>query len=121
MTIIDNDDETADKPHVAAPATGLSKSRPVADDQRRKSRGWRWLLGSAVICPCHLPVTLALLGTALGGTAIGATLHRHVVLAGLIIAAVWLFVTWRGLRLLSQKSVCPLPSSRQGSSSTRTE
>lgn len=106
---IDDDNDGAVRADGAALQQESRRRSTILDDQRRKSRGWRWLVGSALVCPCHLPVTLALLGTALGGTAMGALLHRHIVPAGLVIGAVWLFVTWRGLRLLSQRSSCPVP------------
>ena len=63
-------------------------------------RGRRWLLWSFLACPCHLPLTLALLGTVLGGTALGAALRDHPVAAGLVIAATWVAGTARGLLLV---------------------
>jgi hypothetical protein len=69
-----------------------------------------WVIGSFAICPCHLPLTLALLGTVLGGTALGALLHQHLVIAGLVIAGVWVWGTWRGLGLLQARgAACPVP------------
>jgi hypothetical protein len=69
-----------------------------------------WVIGSFAICPCHLPLTLALLGTVLGGTALGALLHQHLVLAGLVIAGVWALGTWRGLGLLQARgAACAVP------------
>lgn len=55
---------------------------------------------SFLACPCHLPWTLALLGTVLGGTALGAALHEHRVLSGIVIGSVWLAGTARGLLLV---------------------
>lgn len=82
--------------------------------RRPERRGLLWVVGSFAICPCHLPLTLALLGTVLGGTALGAALHTHVVLAGLIVAGVWLLGTWRGVRLLRQRSACSVPRPGRG-------
>jgi hypothetical protein len=59
-----------------------------------------WLVGGFLFCPCHLPLTLTLLLTALAGTAAGAMLREHVVVAGLVISAVGVLATWRGMRLL---------------------
>lgn len=72
--------------------------RPIATDLERRGR-W-WLLASFLACPCHLPITLAVLGTVLGGTAAGVALRQHTVIAGLVIAAVWLAGTARGLLLV---------------------
>src|SRR5690606_19252844 len=63
-------------------------------------RGRRWLIWSFLACPCHLPLTLAILGAVLGGTALGADLREHTVLAGVIIASVWVAGTARGLLLV---------------------
>lgn len=60
-------------------------------------RGLAWVMGAFAICPCHLPLTLALMGTVLSETAVGAMLNRHVSIAGALIAVVWAAGTWRGL------------------------
>lgn len=99
-----------EKPDVVA----TPGNAPEANTRQR--RGLLWVIGSFAICPCHLPLTLALLSTVLGGTALGVVLRENIVLAGLIIAVVWLFGTWRGLRLLRQRSACPMPGARRGGS-----
>ena len=73
---------------------------PTVDPSSVERRGRRWLLWSFLACPCHLPWTLALLGTVLGGTALGAALRDHPVAAGLVIAATWAAGTARGLLLV---------------------
>lgn len=82
---------------------------PVHPDERR---GRRWIFGSFVLCPCHLPLTLAVLVTVLGGTALGAFLRDHALLAGTVVTAAWVLGTWRGFRLVrqAQQGVCPVPS-----------
>ncbi len=79
-------------------------------------RGRRWIFGSFVFCPCHLPLTLGILVTVFGGTAAGSVLRNHVVLAGAVITAAWVAGTWRGFRLvrLAQQGACPLPSRLEG-------
>jgi hypothetical protein len=62
-----------------------------------------WLVGGFLFCPCHLPLTLWLLGTLLAGTAAGALLRQHVVVAAAIITTVWALATWRGVRLLRSR------------------
>jgi cytochrome c biogenesis protein CcdA len=61
-------------------------------------RGLAWVIGAFLICPCHLPLTLALLATLLSGTAAAALLHNHPYLAGAVITLVWMAATWRGIR-----------------------
>lgn len=95
-------------------------SAPAGDDagQRRgaatdlERRGRWWLLASFLACPCHLPITLAVLGTVLGGTAAGVALRQHTVVAGVLIAAVWIAGTGRGLLLVRRAEregfACPV-------------
>ena len=77
-----------------------------------ENRSLLWLVGGFLFCPCHLPLTLGLLGVALAGTAVGVVLRDHVVLAALIISSVWVLATWRGLWLLRTKPSCEIPSTR---------
>ena len=58
------------------------------------------MVGAFVICPCHLPLTLAIVATLLAGTALGAMLTEHMVAVGVFISFVWLAATWRAFRLL---------------------
>jgi hypothetical protein len=76
-------------------------------------RGRLWIFGSFALCPCHLPLTLGILATVLGGTALGALLRDHVLVAGLVVTAVWLAGTIRGLQLvrMAERATCPLPAS----------
>lgn len=77
---------------------GVRRRRPAATDLERRGR-W-WLLASFLACPCHLPLTIGVLGTVLGGTAAGVALREHTVAAGLLIAGVWIAGTGRGLLLV---------------------
>ncbi len=70
------------------------------DPAHLERRGRRWLIASFLACPCHLPLTLAILGGVLGGTAIGALLRENTLLAGLVIASAWIAGTARGLLLV---------------------
>lgn len=74
-------------------------------------RGRRWIFGSFVLCPCHLPVTLAIVGSLAGGTALGGLLRDHMLLAGLVITAGWVIGTANGFRLVrhAQRGTCPVP------------
>lgn len=78
-----------------------------------ESRGRWWLIVSFLACPCHLPLTLGFLGGVLGGTALGVALREHTLLAGAIVATVWLAGTARGLLLIRRadqgRLTCALP------------
>ncbi len=65
-----------------------------------EKRGLVWVMSSFLLCPCHLPLTLGLLGTVLGGTAAGALLRQYPLVAGLIVTLAWGAGTLRGLRHL---------------------
>ncbi|MEU4496008.1 hypothetical protein AB0F96_21805 [Streptomyces sp. NPDC023998] len=79
---------------------------------RRERRGLATVIGAFAICPCHLPLTLALLGAALGGTAAGVFLREHIWLAGSVITLVWVAFTWRGLWLVRKGRSCPVPGAK---------
>lgn len=74
-------------------------------------RGRRWIFGSFLLCPCHLPLTLAVVVSLAGGTVIGGLLRDHVVLAGLVISLGWVVGTANGFRLVrhAQRGTCPIP------------
>jgi hypothetical protein len=75
-------------------------------------RGRWWVFGSFVFCPCHLPLTLALLASVFGGTALGVVVRDHAWVAGTIVTAAWVVGTWYGFRLLRRArsgGACPLP------------
>lgn len=84
--------------HPAPAGNSATPHQGATTDLERRGR-W-WLLASFLACPCHLPITLAVLGTVLGGTAAGVALREHTVIAGLLIAAVWIAGTGRGLLLV---------------------
>jgi mercuric ion transport protein len=86
----------------AAPGT----SPPGAELKPRegRNRGLLWIAGGFLFCPCHLPLTLALLGVALGGTLFGAALEDHPIAAGTVITVGWALATWRGFWLLHAAS-----------------
>jgi mercuric ion transport protein len=65
-----------------------------------ENRGLAWVIASFVFCPCHLPITLWWMALLLSGTAAGALLRSHPLVAGVMVTAVWLAGTWRGVRYL---------------------
>jgi len=64
---------------------------------RLENRGLAWIIGAFAICPCHLPLTLTLIGTLLSGTVVGTLITRHVYVVGGVITLGWLIASWRGL------------------------
>lgn len=77
-------------------------------------RGRWWLIGSFLLCPCHLPFSLAVLATLLAGTSVGVVLRDHTWLAAGLISAVWAAGTGYGLMLVRRaernNGACPIPS-----------
>jgi hypothetical protein len=75
------------------------------DPERAQRRGVAWVIGSFVLCPCHLPITLALLAVVLSGTAIGAIVKGHLVFAGVVISVLWLAGTLHGFNLMRRARI----------------
>ena len=71
-----------------------------APEQARETRGIVWIVAAFLICPCHLPLTLALIGTLASGTALANSLAEHGYLVGAAITAIWLAATLRGAWLM---------------------
>jgi hypothetical protein len=68
-------------------------SQPQA--RRHENRGRAWLVFGFIFCPCHLPLTMALLGALVGGGALGAA-ARDAWAVGVAMTAVYAFTVWRG-------------------------
>lgn len=85
--------------HSPAETGGASCAVRITPEQRER-RGMAWVIGAFVLCPCHLPLTLAAAGALLGGTALGAALREHPVVAGAVITVAWAAATWHGFRLM---------------------
>lgn len=79
-----------------------------------EQRGMVWMVGAFVFCPCHLPITLAVLGLMLGGTAAGAALRTHPYLAGTATTLLWVAGTWRGFSLIRSAQRFAYNSRRHG-------
>jgi hypothetical protein len=67
---------------------------------RLERKGRRWVFGSFLLCPCHLPLTLGVLGTVLAGTSVGAVLRDHLWASGAVVSTAWVLGTAYGFRLL---------------------
>jgi cytochrome c biogenesis protein CcdA len=68
--------------------------------QQADRRGVLWIAGAFVLCPCHLPITLWVIGAALSGTALGAIVSGHLYLSGAVISTTWLVATLHGFDLM---------------------
>ena len=87
--------------------TDLDAVEPSAVERQ----GRRWIFGSFLLCPCHLPLTLAVVASLAGGTVIGGLLREHAVVAGVVISLGWVLGTANGFRLVrhAQRGTCPIP------------
>jgi len=81
---------------------------------RLEKRGMAWMIGAFVFCPCHLPITLAVLGMLLAGTAAGALLSAHPYIAGTLVSLLWVGGTWRGFSLVRSAQRFAYNSRRHG-------
>lgn len=72
------------------------------------AKGLAWIIGGFLLCPCHLPLTLLILASALSGTALGVALRQHTVLAGVLISLGWILATWRGIWLMRSSATCAI-------------
>lgn len=87
----------------SAPQTGTAVTPPTAVAGRGlERRGLAWLVGSFLLCPCHLPLTLAALSAVLASTSFGVLLRDHIWVAGTLITVGWAVGTGYGLRLIRQ-------------------
>jgi Fe2+ transport system protein B len=63
-------------------------------------RAIAWIIGSFVLCPCHLPITLWVVAALLSGTAVGALVLGHPYVSGAILGVAWLAGTLYGFNLM---------------------
>ena len=68
------------------------------DATAMERRGRRWLIWSFVFCPCHLPISIAVLATIFGGTAVGALVSRNTIGVGVAFGVVYAIGVGIGLR-----------------------
>jgi len=61
----------------------------TAVGERLERTGRRWLVWSFILCPCHLPWTLAILTALFGGSAIGAFVNQNRTTVGIAIAVIY--------------------------------
>jgi Fe2+ transport system protein B len=83
----------------------MKKAVCALTPEQADRRGIAWIIGSFVLCPCHLPITLGVAGVVLSGTAIGALLRGHLYIAGAIISITWLAGTLHGFNLMRRARI----------------
>ena len=92
----------------------ITKVMPPSTDlaPALERRGRAWLLWSFLLCPCHLPLSLAALATVLAGTSFGVVLRDHTWVAATVLSLAWIAGTGYGFRLIRQadraKGACPV-------------
>lgn len=81
-------------------APGLDARDGTATAVQLEKRGRAWLLWSFLLCPCHLPWTLAIVATVFAGSSVGVLVREHVWVAGTLVTAAWVLGTGYGFRLI---------------------
>ncbi len=91
------------------------KNRPVCSlsPEQADRRGVLWIAGAFVLCPCHLPITLWVIGAVLSGTALGALVTGHVFIAGIVSSGVWLAATLHGFNLMRRARIAAYTAPNQ--------
>ncbi len=92
---------TEDADVVTRPGTAV-----VAGDEGHthpEKRSWPWLVAAFVLCPCHLPIVLAVLGTG----AFGGLIARSQGVLFVVLAAAFGFALWRYLAQPKAVETCP--------------
>ncbi len=72
--------------------------QPTAAALERTGR--RWLIWSFIFCPCHLPLSMALLASVFGGSAFGAMISRNALGTGLALGTLYAIGVAIGFRYL---------------------
>jgi hypothetical protein len=89
------------------PSTTPAQAAAEFDEGARlRRRGQGWLIAGFAVCPCHLPFTLAAVGTVVGGTAVGDAVTGNPVVVGIVLGSVTVVSYVRGLRLLRAAETC---------------
>ena len=91
----------ADDGGVASPSSAPD-TEPLAavDPDRLERTGRRWLIWSFILCPCHLPWTMAALAAVFGGTAFGALVTANATTVGVLIGLVYAVGVGIGFRYI---------------------
>ena len=83
--------------------------RPTRDSVALEKRGRRWLIWSFIFCPCHLPVSMAVLAVLFGGSTFGALISRNTLGVGIVLGVIYAIgvgIGFRHLRKATKGSDC---------------
>jgi len=69
-----------------------------------EKRSWPWLVAAFLLCPCHLPIVLTILGTG----AFGGFIARSQGVLFVVLGAAFGLALWRGLSGSKTAEVCPV-------------
>jgi hypothetical protein len=78
----------SERPPVTIESTA-GDDRGSSDPDATERRGRRWLIWSFIFCPCHLPLSMAVLAMIFGGTAFGALISRNTLAVGVVFGLVY--------------------------------
>ena len=78
------------------------RDKPAGLKRPTTLKGWFLLSTGALLCPCHLPITLGILTGVLAGTASGASLADNLLLVGCSVALYSVTALILGYRMLSR-------------------
>lgn len=68
-----------------------------------EKRSWPWLVAAVFLCPCHIPILLAILGTGV----LGGALARSQGILFVALAAAFGVAIWRALAKPKGTDSCP--------------
>ncbi|GIU84550.1 MAG: hypothetical protein KatS3mg008_1325 [Acidimicrobiales bacterium] len=89
----------AEEPAVGEAVLPVELSEEAEDLEKR---GRRWIVISLILCPCHLPVTMAVLAAVFGGTWIGAALQGRALQVGAVLGVLYALALWRAFRAIKR-------------------
>jgi hypothetical protein len=87
----------------AMPREGSAGAREQSTHNHPQRRSWLWLVAAFVLCPCHIPILLAIAGTG----ALGGALARNQALLVGVVAVAFAFALWRYLAPSKTADSCP--------------
>ena len=81
------------------------------ESRRLENRGRAWLVFGFIFCPCHLPITMAVLGGVVGGGVLGAAV-RDAWTIGIVMVVLYGLTVWRGFAHLRRAKAALAPGQR---------
>jgi MerE protein len=84
---------------------------PQPQSRRLENRGRAWLIFGFIFCPCHLPITMAVLGGVVGSGVLGAAV-RDAWTVGIVMVVLYGLTLWRGFAHLRRAKEA-LPPGKQ--------